>query len=295
MRAKLVPMNLWNQIEALGQSFPVSPKMARRLGLEAAVFLCRIAWWQRAPDGEAQASRELIEQETGLSEKQQVRVQKELVAAGLLKVRYDRLAHEQWYQVDVEALELAFREPTKAPLPNRQKGGSLTKEKKLKKKNPPTPPKGGVGGLGFAVPAELASEAFEKAWREFELHRREMGHKLTPRSVELMFRNLSKLKPEDRVHCVLTSIEKGWRGLFMEKYTPVSSAGVVRGQRPPPRHSHSEPAHMRAGLDRDNYRKRIRVIGSDEEEAKNQPEVGDPKAGQETPPQTPGTDTTGGS
>lgn len=279
-------MNLWNEIETLGQSYPVSPKMVRRLGLEGAVFLCRIAWWQRAPDGEAQASREQIEAETGLSEKQQARVQKELLKAGLLHVRYDRIAHEQWYRVNVPALELAFREPPKGEFPNRQKGGSVEKEKKKKNNTPPKPPKGG-GGLGWPIPEPLRTDAFEKAWREFELHRREIGHKLTQRSVELMFSNLAKLAADDRVHCVLTSIEKGWRGLFMEKYTPVSSASVARGQRPPQR-SPREAPHMRAGLDRENYRKRIRVIGADDEEAKNEA----PKE-KGKPPEAP--DTTGGS
>lgn len=58
------------------------------------------------------------------------------------------------------------------------------------------------------------SPAFASAWQEFEQHRREIRHKLTPTSTR---RLLAKLKAWGEAQAIVAlglSVENGWRGVF---------------------------------------------------------------------------------
>lgn len=106
---------MWTELKAIGDSFPVYRKLVRKFGLVPGIFLSKIAWWQNSPDNWVQASRKKLECETTLSEKTLQRAQAVLVRAGVLKVRYERLQHLQFYQVNVAKLDSLVYSETSAP------------------------------------------------------------------------------------------------------------------------------------------------------------------------------------
>ncbi len=68
-----------------------------------------------------------------------------------------------------------------------------------------------------ALPETLRSLTFLAAWKGWQTHRREIRHKLTPKSVEQQLKQLSELGEARAIACLNLSIGNGWRGLFPEK------------------------------------------------------------------------------
>jgi hypothetical protein len=76
------------------------------------------------------------------------------------------------------------------------------------------------------IPVSLQTEHFLEAWSEWQQHRREKGHKLTPLTARRQIAMLEKMGPVASVASINQSIEKGWQGLFEPK-------GHQPGQVPP--------------------------------------------------------------
>ena len=88
------------------------PKLRPICGsVTATLLLCRLAAWdgyQRDPDGWIEKTSDEIEQETGMSYREQVTAREHLKERGLLEEKQERLAHKMFYRINFDALDSAW-------------------------------------------------------------------------------------------------------------------------------------------------------------------------------------------
>jgi len=99
---------IYDNVKAAGDTFPVYKTLARKIGLEESIFLCRLIWWQKSPDEWISKDRKQLEYETSLSRKQQERARKSLRASGLLEEKEDRLAHKKFFRPIESAINALY-------------------------------------------------------------------------------------------------------------------------------------------------------------------------------------------
>ena len=202
-----------------GSSFPVYPLLLNWLGVSETIFLCRIIWWQTSAEQWVIKTTDEIKAETGLSYKQQTAVRNRLSSLGIIKQEYLRLQHTLQFRVLSEALQMeivkaeapAKREDGEKPetggAPAKredgicQKGSSTYKGKDNKEKE----------GL---FPSNLNTDKFKAVWERWKLHRKEIKHALTPSTVELQLKKLSKWGETKAIAVIENAIEKGWQGFY---------------------------------------------------------------------------------
>lgn len=109
-----------------------------------------------------------------------------------------------------------------------------SKVKESKVKIPPLPP-------------QIDTPEFNKAWHDWEIHRIEIRHALTPSTRTRQIKKLAKAGAEQAIAMLEQSIEQGWQGLF-----PVEGKGhgkvrpgTARSTRstPPPSDLSGDKAH----------------------------------------------------
>jgi len=67
------------------------------------------------------------------------------------------------------------------------------------------------------IPDSLQDPEFISAWKEWEVHRKQIKHKLTPLTQKKQLKKLSSVPLKIAIHTIEQSIEKGWQGLFIPK------------------------------------------------------------------------------
>ena len=67
------------------------------------------------------------------------------------------------------------------------------------------------------VPVSLRKDEFAKAWENWILHRREIGHALKPSTARAQWKKLGVVGSAEAVKMIEQSIEQGWQGLFPVK------------------------------------------------------------------------------
>lgn len=83
---------------------------------------------------------------------------------------------------------------------------------------------------GFEVPEQMRSPAFMEAWSDWQQHRREIKHALTPMTAKRQLDMLYKLgSPAAACATIRRSIERGWQGLFPEAVPPAAENGKGLG------------------------------------------------------------------
>jgi len=107
-------MRLADFLQEIGRPVAYYPKLRRITGsTTATILLCQLVYWtgrQADPDGWIYKTAAEIEEETGLSEKEQRTARRNLKGRGLLQERYDRLNHRMYYRVDLAALNAEWEE-----------------------------------------------------------------------------------------------------------------------------------------------------------------------------------------
>lgn len=101
-------MKLSEYLNDVGRPVSYYPKMRKLTGsTNATIFFCQFFYWtgkERSGDGWIYKTSDEIEDETGLSYKEQVGAREKLVRAGLLHERYARLDHQMYFKIDMDAL-----------------------------------------------------------------------------------------------------------------------------------------------------------------------------------------------
>lgn len=117
-------MSFSQYLRQLGQPIAYYPQLAKPLGgVTAAILFGQLFFWQDKtsnPLGVYKTQAE-IEQETGLSRREQETARKKLVELGVLVETHKRLEHRIYFKLDLakfDALMDDIREATNPPLPN---------------------------------------------------------------------------------------------------------------------------------------------------------------------------------
>lgn len=123
-------------------------------------------------------------------------------AGPFLQVRYKHKP-EQWQAVR----DLYDPDKKQNGSKNGSKNSTDKKREDKKKKEPPTP-------LVSIFPPELDCPAFHSAWADWEQHRRESSHKMTPLAAEKLLKKCVGLGVVRAVAAIEHSIASGYRGIF---------------------------------------------------------------------------------
>ena len=102
--------------------------------------------------------------------------------------------------------------------------------------SPQTPPrKKTPASAPVTIPDELDTREFKIAWKEWELHRREIGKRLTPSTRKKQLARLAAMGTGRAVETIQHSIAQGWCGLFEQngKGNGRAKPKVGPGQRHP--------------------------------------------------------------
>ena len=95
-------MKLSSVFDFVGQPFMYFPRLAQRLGIStnASVLLCFIAWKTKPEtDHWVYSSFAEIQQETGLTEREQTTARKQLLSKKIMEEEYRRIEHKLYFRV----------------------------------------------------------------------------------------------------------------------------------------------------------------------------------------------------
>lgn len=102
-------MKLSDFLIDVGQPVPYYPTLSKVVGgIKPCILLCRLAWWsglQHDVDGWIYKTQDEIEDETGLTAKEQVSAREELKHLELLEEKEDRLNHKKFYRICSDRLD----------------------------------------------------------------------------------------------------------------------------------------------------------------------------------------------
>lgn len=116
------PPHLFSLTEALkrlGRPVAFYPSLAKIIGLKEAILICQLAYWtprakNEKGEGWIYKSAQELENETGLTYKEQIRVRQSLIQKGLLEDTYDRSGHRLYFRIVPSALDVLIPEHTGA-------------------------------------------------------------------------------------------------------------------------------------------------------------------------------------
>jgi len=96
-------------LKRLGRCVAYYPALARLMGLKESIFLCQLIYWtpkgrHEKGDGWIYKSVEEMDEETGLTYKEQIRIRKSLQRQKLLEEFYDREQHRLYFRVLADGL-----------------------------------------------------------------------------------------------------------------------------------------------------------------------------------------------
>jgi hypothetical protein len=101
-------MKLSDYLLGVGRPVAYYPKLRRITGsTNATIFLCQFIYWtgkEEKGDGWIYKTSAEIEEETGLSYKEQANAREKLRSAGLLLEKNARLEHQMYFKIDLDAL-----------------------------------------------------------------------------------------------------------------------------------------------------------------------------------------------
>jgi hypothetical protein len=141
-------MKLTEFLTEIGRPLAYYPSLAKIMGVKECIFLCQLVYWdgkQADPDGWIYKKVTEINDETGLSYKEQVTARRTLRRLNLLAEKEDRLNHKKYYRVNLDNLNDLWNvssgaanggkgstripEQPKGKLPNCPKGSSGNSER----------------------------------------------------------------------------------------------------------------------------------------------------------------------
>ncbi|MCX6879476.1 MAG: helix-turn-helix domain-containing protein [Verrucomicrobia bacterium] len=92
----------------------------------------------------------------------------------------------------------SYKAPMEAPKEAKERSSSISKKSKSE--------------ISLVMP--FPSEVFAEVWREWEQHRIEIKHKITPTSAKGQFKKLLAMGEARSITAIQHSIANGWRGIF---------------------------------------------------------------------------------
>jgi len=226
----------------IGRHYGVYGPILKRLGTKAGLLFCNLAWWtgcQTNKEGWIYKSSQDIEDELGLTYREQRAAREVLRSHGLLLEHNDRKNHVLFFKIDQDAFVKWWHEEA----PNEQ----LTKEKepqssdskeagllqnvtssynayRLQLNDPPPkaaqkaePKKPAYDPRKAPMPKNLDNPKFKDLWQNWCEYRQSIKKPLTEHAVAIQLRNLAQWGMQSAVISIENSIACGYQGLFAPK------------------------------------------------------------------------------
>lgn len=228
-------MSFSQKLRQLGQPIAYYPQLAKPLGgVTAAILFGQLFFWQDKtsnPLGVYKTQAEL-EQETGLSRREQETARKKLVELGILVETHKRLEHRIYFKLDLvkfDALMDDIREEAKPPLPNVTNEHSPMAESDIREEAKPpfvntentsentnnnTSLTGSINTREKKSADLILLESFgitEQLAKDFIVHRKSFKAPITETALKGFQREADKAKIPIQ-QAIAISIERGWRG-----------------------------------------------------------------------------------
>ncbi|MDG6283310.1 DNA replication protein [Glaesserella parasuis] len=228
-------MSFSQKLRQLGQPIAYYPQLAKPLGgVTAAILFGQLFFWQDKtsnPLGVYKTQAEL-EQETGLSRREQETARKKLVELGILVETHKRLEHRIYFKLDLvkfDALMDDIREEAKPPLPNATNEHSPMAESDIREEAKPpfvntentsentnnnTSLTGSINAREKKSADLILLESFgitEQLAKDFIVHRKSFKAPITETALKGFQREADKAKIPIQ-QAIAISIERGWRG-----------------------------------------------------------------------------------
>ncbi|MDG6325811.1 DNA replication protein [Glaesserella parasuis] len=228
-------MSFSQKLRQLGQPIAYYPQLAKPLGgVTAAILFGQLFFWQDKtsnPLGVYKTQAEL-EQETGLSRREQETARKKLVELGILVETHKRLEHRIYFKLDLvkfDALMDDIREEAKPPLPNVTNEHSPMAESDIREEAKPpfvntentsentnnnTSLTGSINACEKKSADLILLESFgitEQLAKDFIVHRKSFKAPITETALKGFQREADKAKIPIQ-QAIAISIERGWRG-----------------------------------------------------------------------------------
>ncbi|ATW45280.1 DNA replication protein [Glaesserella parasuis] len=228
-------MSFSQKLRQLGQPIAYYPQLAKPLGgVTAAILFGQLFFWQDKtsnPLGVYKTQAEL-EQETGLSRREQETARKKLVELGILVETHKRLEHRIYFKLDLvkfDALMDDIREEAKPPLPNvtnehypmaesdireEAKPPFVNTENTSENTNNNTSLTGSINAREKKSADLILLESFgitEQLAKDFIVHRKSFKAPITETALKGFQREADKAKIPIQ-QAIAISIERGWRG-----------------------------------------------------------------------------------
>ncbi|MCT8705093.1 DNA replication protein [Glaesserella parasuis] len=228
-------MSFSQKLRQLGQPIAYYPQLAKPLGgVTAAILFGQLFFWldkTSNPLGVYKTQAEL-EQETGLSRREQETARKKLVELGILVETHKRLEHRIYFKLDLvkfDALMDDIREEAKPPLPNVTNEHSPMAESDIREEAKPpfvntentsentnnnTSLTGSINAREKKSADLILLESFgitEQLAKDFIVHRKSFKAPITETALKGFQREADKAKIPIQ-QAIAISIERGWRG-----------------------------------------------------------------------------------
>ncbi|MDO9965787.1 DNA replication protein [Glaesserella parasuis] len=201
-------MSFSQKLRQLGQPIAYYPQLAKPLGgVTAAILFGQLFFWQDKtsnPLGVYKTQAEL-EQETGLSRREQETARKKLVELGILVETHKRLEHRIYFKLDLvkfDALMDDIREEAKPPFVNTENTNNNTSLT------------GSINAREKKSADLILLEKFgitEQLAKDFIVHRKSFKAPITETALKGFQREADKAKIPIQ-QAIAISIERGWRG-----------------------------------------------------------------------------------
>ncbi|EQA13922.1 putative phage DNA replication protein O [Glaesserella parasuis SW140] len=205
-------MSFSQKLRQLGQPIAYYPQLAKPLGgVTAAILFGQLFFWQDKtsnPLGVYKTQAEL-EQETGLSRREQETARKKLVELGILVETHKRLEHRIYFKLDLvkfDALMDDIREEAKPPFVNTENTSENT--------NNNTSLTGSINAREKKSADLILLESFGitgQLAKDFIVHRKSFKAPITETALKGFQREADKAKIPIQ-QAIAISIERGWRG-----------------------------------------------------------------------------------
>jgi hypothetical protein len=103
-------MKLSEALGGIGRPVAYYPRIAQALGSVKSAILCAqlVYWWDRQNRGFVFKNSDEIEEETGLSYKEQRAARSRLRELGILEDHYNRLKHRLEFRINFDALDAVW-------------------------------------------------------------------------------------------------------------------------------------------------------------------------------------------
>jgi len=205
-----------------GCSFPVYPILLNKLGVNEAILLCRICWWQKGEHEWVKKSVDEIQKQTGLKYKQQKLARENLVEKGIIQQEYHRLSHTLRFRILAEALKMEFEDEASAEredghLPKQEEASAVSADGICRKGSSSIEVlKSNKKESTFAL-IESETQEFQAAWDDWIAYRRERHLNCSKSTIKAQLAEFSAWGAARATIAIRAAIKGGWASCYPPK------------------------------------------------------------------------------